>query len=510
MLKRIMALMLAVVIVFGVTGCKKDSTSGKDTLSIEMMLLGGGNEDENYMIKKIFKEKFDIDLKINQNIESSHFEKLKLLIASNELPDIVSPLPIDDAKTIGVKGALVPIDEYLDIMPNLQKYLKKDKVAYTSLLASDSHIYGLPKFNERQEYMNTPIIRADMLKAVGMENPTTMAELKKVLKAIKKKFPDTLGVVSRSKESAFNAYGIMYNTNSGMMYNKETDKWEYGPLNKGYKEMITDLNELHSEGLLDEEFFTSSAEQWEEKLLNNKGVFTLDWPNRAQVEEDLYKKLHPKDKDFDLELLMPITTNSAPDMRILWSEDVASYSSFGISSKTKDVERLLKAIDYLYSDEGAQLLQWGKEGEHFVYENGQKKYKEHIKVSYNPNATVNIDTAEGINSGHIMRVVKNDGINIFPEEVQKMSVKYQESAECFVTNQKIKLNFTTEQQDRIRVLNNNIATLVQEESVKMVMNLTPISKYDSFIKKIEKDAKEMEKIYAAAYKEFKKQLKEVD
>ena len=139
-MKKVLCFALTLMIVLGAVGCN-NGAQNESTVKAELMVVNESknNDPANYMIVKLFKEKFNIDLTLTQNAINGHLEKLKLLAASNELPDIISPLPETESKSYGPKGALIPIVEHLDGMPNLKKYLDQDKIVYASMMANDGH-----------------------------------------------------------------------------------------------------------------------------------------------------------------------------------------------------------------------------------------------------------------------------------------------------------------------------------------------------------------------------------
>lgn len=487
-------------------GCTGKEVAENETLKLEMMVCndGGDNDVSNYMIVKKFQENFNIDLKLTQNSINSHLEKLDLLAAANELPDIISPLPEVQAKNYGSKGALVPVDKYLDIMPDFKKYIDADKVVYTSMLANDGHFYSIPKINLLPEYKWCSIIRSDLVEETGKEMPATMEELIEVLSAIKEKHPNIVGVVNADKMNFLQAYGVMYNTNREMFYDNAQDKWVYGPTNDGYRELIEDFNEMHQKGILDKEFFTASVEQWEEKVVGETGVFTLYWVNRAGMENEAHKALHPNDTKFNLKLIKPLMTNHYAKQRINKSQEIGTYSAFGVSSKVKNVERVMKAINYLYTDEGANALQWGEEGVHYTMDGDRKKFMDHVKISYNPNGTESLTATQGINSQHFMRLMKNDGVStLYPDAQAYMEEIEKSDVEVYENNYKIQLTFTEEEEDQIRVITTNLETFVEENTINFIIGTKPISEYDSFIQNVKASgAQQLEQIYAEAYKRY--------
>ena len=512
-MKKLITISLLASLVLSAAGCTQ-KTGTDDAMNVEMMVVNDSknNDQADYAIVKLFKERFNIDLTLTQNSINAHLEKLKLLAASDELPDIISPLPEAESKNYGSKGALVPVDEHLDIMPNLKKYLDGDKVVYTSMLANDGHLYSIPKINLIPEYKWISMIRADLVEEVGMEMPTTMAELIDVLTAIKEKHPEIEGVVSRDKMNFLQSYGIMYNTSIGMYYDKASDKWVYGPTNAGYRELVRDFNTLHKGGLLDKEFFTASLEMWEEKMVNGSGVFTVDWGSRASMANANHMTVKPEDKSFKWELIMPLTSENNTEKRLNQSQTIGTWSAFGVSSKVKNPEKLLGAIDYLYTQEGAELLQWGIRDKEFTEENGRKKFLPHIKTSYNPDGEEVLSETQGINSPHFMRLMQNDGISALPEDLQSFMKEVEESGiETFETNYKIQLTFTEDEEDRIRVITTNLDTFVSENTINFIIGEKPLDEYDSFVAQMkESGAGELEEIYQTAYARYRELAKEIE
>lgn len=504
-MKKIVGITLAAILALGAAGCA--GSGDKDAaMNVEMMVCNDSknNDQANYMMVKLFKEKFNINLTLTQNSINGHLEKLKLLAASNELPDIISPLPEAEAKNYGSKGALVAVDEYIDQMPNLKKYIDGDKVVYTSMLANDGHLYSIPKINLIPEYKWISMIRTDLVKEVGKEIPTTMAELIDVLTAIKEKHPEIDGVVSRDKMNFLQSYGIMYNTSIGMYYNEELDKWEYGPLNNGYRELVRDFNTMNERGILDKEFFTASLEKWEEKMVNGSGIFTVDWGSRASMANQNHATVNPEDTTFKWELIMPLTSENNTERRLNCSQKIGTWSAFGVSSKVENAEKLLSAIDYLYTDEGAAYLQWGEKDVDYTEENGKKKFLPHIKATYNPEGTEVVAETQGINSPHFMRLTQDDGVSTLPEDLVTFMQDIENSdVETFETNYKIQLTFNEEEEDRIRVITTNLDTFVSENTINLIIGEKPISEYDAFVEQMKKEgAAELESIYAAAYERY--------
>ncbi len=513
--KKTMSTLLAgVLMASALTACggeekKPAASDGTDTIKVEFMLLNNKSGDgANFVLKNIVKEKFNIDLEFVMDTKEAFNEKLNLLVASNELPDLISPVSGEIGKDIGPKGALVAIDEYLDKMPNFKAKLMEDPNVYASLVASDGHIYNMPRFSEQITFKSVPLIRADMVEAVGKEMPKTWDELVDVLAAIKEQFPDTVGMINRGKMNSLWGHGVHYGTNKTMFYDKTQDKWVYGPLNAGFKEMIEDFRVMWEKGLMDKEFFTASTQQWEESILSGKGVFTLDYATRSITETEAYKKLHPEDENFKFVPIMPLTSDALNVPTLNISERVGVFTSFGISADSPYIDRIIEMVDWMYSEEAATLVQWGKEGENYTVVDGMKKYVPEYKAAYNPDGTIDPETELGLNHDRIMRVQKADLYEEHIDGYTEVLEQYKQDANLYENNNRINLTFTDEESEKNGFIETNLGTLVEEEALKFITGEKDMSEWDGFIKILkENGAEELEANYAAAYARYKEIIK---
>lgn len=524
-LKKVLALALACVLLMSTLAACGSKDSGNDStidtssntangekppITIEFMLLNNKSGDgTDFVLKKIIKEKFNIDLKLIMDTKDAFNEKLNLLVASNELPDLISPVNGDIGKDIGPKGALVPIDEYLDQMPNFKAKVTEDPNVYASLVASDGHIYNLPRFSEQITYKSVPLIRADLVEAVGKEIPTTWDELIDVLAAIKEKFPNTIGMINRGKMNCLWGHGVHYGTNKTMFYDENQDKWVFGPLSAGFKEMIEDFREMWAKGLMDKEFFTASTQQWEESILSGEGVFTLDYASRSVTETDAYRKLHPEDTNFKFVPIMPLVSKSLPQPTLNISERVGVWTSFAISADSPYIDRIIEMVDWMYSDEAASLIQWGYENEHYtVTEDGTKKYAPELKASYNPEGTIDPQTDLGLNHDRIMRIQKADSYEEYIEGYSDVLERYEAETTLYENNNRINLTFTDEEAEENNFISINLNTIVEEEVLKFITGEKDMSEYDNFVKTLkENGAEDLEANYAAAYARYQELIK---
>ena len=77
--------------------------------------------------------------------KASYAEKLKITLGSGKLPDIVHGLSLAEANKMGAQGALTPINEYIDDLPNFKKlYVEENPWVMKSWSDDKGDLYTWP------------------------------------------------------------------------------------------------------------------------------------------------------------------------------------------------------------------------------------------------------------------------------------------------------------------------------------------------------------------------------
>ena len=337
-----------------------------------------------------------------------------------------------------------------------------------------------------------------------------------VLSAIKQKHPETIGVINRTGADIFKDFGYTYGTRPDVCYNYEEDKYVFGPESENYKQMLQYMNKLWNAGLMDPEIFTASKTQFESKLVNGLGVYYMDWAVYSSDYTKTHKSLlgEGETDSFSLVPIGPITPEIYPRKIVQKMEDTNIYCSYAVSSQTKAPEKIVKFIDWLYSDEGADVAQYGVKGEHYnIDEKGKYKFTEAIVASYNPDATVERDKDLGIYLPHIRRVTTNKEYQDADKYVLKTREaleEYKRNGYAYMVNNGINLTFTEEETEKKSEISSDITTCVNEWSIGFVTGTKSFDNYDAFIAETKsRGIDELVEIYNATYDRFKKKLSDI-
>lgn len=233
----------------------------------------------NDPVTKLMKEELGFEVSWDVATEDSS-EKLNMMLASQDLPDIVLAWESDFQRVITAK-AVIPIEEYITPEGKLSNVTKALDKKYINLWrADDGHIYGVGGIFKSElrgeELLN---YRRDILNKYGISVPKTLDELYEACKTIKSKDPSLIPVgctngvtINRYLIRSFmSAYGMM----TYDIYGFDGEKPCLSVTDSRAREALLYLNKFYREGLLDQEVFINTKEQADAKL-SSKVVFGLN------------------------------------------------------------------------------------------------------------------------------------------------------------------------------------------------------------------------------------------
>lgn len=320
----------------------------------------------------------DAEFALDQNAVS-------LMIASGEYPDLI--FPKGDAGKLVDAGALIDLRPYLEEHgPNLLKvygdYL--DRLRWSK---DDDAIYILPTLSGvDHQYMDIAgafHIQHEALKATGYPEMKTVYDYENAIKQFIEQNPKTadgqerIGVTFLADDwrimigvtnPAFLTTGA---PDDGENYiDPETYEVTYHYRRPEEKEYFRWLNHINDIGLLDKEAFTQKEDQYKSKIATGRvvGVIDQDWGF-----QDAVNSLKADGKFEQTYAHFPITLSEEFKDHQLQSTGFMGGWGIGITVDNPNPERAIKFLDFLASEEGQILINWGIEGEHYYYdENGTR------------------------------------------------------------------------------------------------------------------------------------------
>ncbi|WP_236703643.1 extracellular solute-binding protein, partial [Paenibacillus xylanivorans] len=282
-MKAVKGVIAAVLVATMLAGCNSaptesgdKNTNGDSTGPIKLTWFDKNTGDAfTNPVAKAITEKTGVTIEVQQPTGNST-EKLNLMLASNDLPDVVM---LDRGSDIMNKyiasGAVIPLNDLIDKYgPNIKKMygdtLKKTR-------AEDGNNYYLSNWYGLEKY---PVfgffMRMDIMKELGVGDkvnngePFTAEEFENLLVKFKEKYPTIDGKpaipMTLNGENIGSVTGTLKGMFGMMPYYEENGELKKDIRDPKYLQMVEFLNSLYRKGLLDKEWATLKTKQFEQKL----------------------------------------------------------------------------------------------------------------------------------------------------------------------------------------------------------------------------------------------------
>lgn len=322
------------------------------------------------------KERTNVDIKLTHIPFSDAVEKRSLLISAGDAPEVIPLVYTGEEQQFAASQAVLPISDYVEHMPNFQKYVKEwDLEAMVdNLRLADGKYYMVPGLQEVSVPMFSLIVRKDVFDEVGEPLPETWDDLRVSLEKIKAKYPDSKPLADGFEGGsmlnyAAHAFGTVggWGYGNGTFFDEEQGKFIYAGASDSYKDMLEYFHGLAEDGLLDTESFTAANDGTgtvTEKFAAGQ-VFAAS--GAAGTVQEFATALNATDAAGKFELLQIAPPGGEAGQVV---EPRNFWNGFMLTTEAKDDPHFLAKLQFLdwlyYSPEARDLLRWGVEGEHYT------------------------------------------------------------------------------------------------------------------------------------------------
>ncbi|MBQ4110428.1 MAG: extracellular solute-binding protein [Clostridia bacterium] len=379
-LKRCAALLAAGCMAMGVfSGCakKNEGNANGEVPTITYLVPsdpGHTFTNDTWAIKEWGKAT-GVNFEITSPPRDTFKEKLAALIASGNLPDMINYYQDSGAdiyKTYGDK-LFVSLDEYIEKgdLPNFKSWLDKYPEIRKKLSSkNDGKIYGFTHISDYNSFYSLWTVRNDLLKQGGWDadDIKTLDDLKEALLALQKVAGTPYITSSRLGWSYFAlTTGIFFGSQPGMYYDNKfengTNVWTYGPLTEAYRNWADFYRWMFENELLHPNFAT--MQQQELFAGYGDGSFTLCMEQATSGY--MLGGADEKYPDREEKHIFPVEINGeVPKQALLSNLSIGYRWPVTITKNSKVIDDCLRAMDWLYGEEGISMMIRGKEGEHYV------------------------------------------------------------------------------------------------------------------------------------------------
>ena len=410
MSKRLIALLLALVMCVGLLaacGGNGDDTTGStetkgnetpgstgaayvrpDMTGVKIEHYAKDNPDMDYETTWLYGQ---VEKLLGVEIDYIEGADGAMLIAEHKPPQLMSVNGMSSTDVgYGDDGAIVNIYDHLDKMPNVKAWLEDPANAANveKWTAREGVMYHIPVSEANSVggigNIYTFLYREDIFKANNLTWPTNQEEFVNVLRTLKNLYPSSYPFVLRNLNKTMPSYfGHLWGGSHVLngWYNSiftmgADGKYYLGTTSQVYKEMAQFVKDLLAEGLMHPSTMTISAEEWQNALANGTSFITYDKVDRLPI-------LNPagltQDANYRLIAGAPFNFGSYAKTTNVVStafgnEPTTTYAY--MIGNTANIDNVCKYVDWLFSEEGRLLTNWGIEGESYeVDTEGNKTFK---------------------------------------------------------------------------------------------------------------------------------------
>ncbi|MEC0174336.1 extracellular solute-binding protein [Paenibacillus favisporus] len=311
------------------------------------------------------KDTFKLNIQWNIAPSSDSSTKQSLLLSSGNYPDAFwsgSFSPSDILK-YSKQGIIVPLNSYIEkYAPNLTKAMETAPGLKQAMTAPDGNIYGVPSYNScihcywgQKFWINT-----DDLNKFGLSMPTTTDELTNVLQTFKDNGLIPLSGTSDGFDPTIFLMNAFIYDNGSDFFNVEDGKVSYAPVQEGWKKGLTYIRDLYAKGLLDKQAFSQKGEVIKQLAAQNKvGVvpylYSAGFIDTANPNYPNWSTVPP--------LKGPDGTQYAA-----FSGNTPKSLTFVVTKNATEeqIVRMIKLVDFIYTPEGTQMMNFGQEGKYWT------------------------------------------------------------------------------------------------------------------------------------------------
>lgn len=289
----------------------------------------------------------------------SGFEEQKsLLLASDDLPDIIFGCNDFELIKYGGDGVLLPLEDLIDkYTVNLKRIFEEHPATKALVTAPDGHIYTTPRVNEGpwmyREGMGVGVINVKWIEDLGLKMPTTIDEFEEVMKAFKTQDPNNNGIADEIPITANGDPMTMHGLGYLMDSFGVSARWHFADVRDGkvvfigtlpeYKEAIKWLSKLWAQGLIDQEWFTQDYTKKASKL--NNDPYIVGYADLWDINDDFGTEKAHEYYDY-----MPPLKGPGGRDPIMYRAAYPGYDRFGavITRACEMPEVAIRYIDYIY------------------------------------------------------------------------------------------------------------------------------------------------------------------
>ena len=397
--KRVLSVIFSVCMIFGTAfslaacggGDEEQEYTPEDTITYKWLIptQQSLSLSASKIVQKM-QEKFNIVFDFSAFVPGEMFNNKKnLALTGSDEYDLISRITKDEAAEYGPDGLFIDLSAYEDLMPNMMGYLNQYPQHKMNAYTAMDEMYYFPSVKEdNQQSSLTFSIVDSQLAAVGAEldDLKTWDGFLEVLRALKAKdplmFPFTTYTKLMGVELFMYPFVTSFTKGITGFYDVTDPAWDYNrgeyvnPFSvEGYRDAVEFIQLLYKEELIDPNHTANDGTGViSNALKNGESAVTYAYVGGLSgiytTQQDI--------ANAEMGELVPFPTPQMGTGKTVYDIGAMHIGVEGTAlfegMKGEKLERIIKAIDWLYSDEAYDYLYWHPDVT-AVDENGDNYYK---------------------------------------------------------------------------------------------------------------------------------------
>lgn len=455
-------------------------------------LIGIVNSHNDVPFFQKWQEKTGVSLEFTAPPAGQAREALNVMLASGDLPDMIEynfmSFPGGPEKAIS-DGYILRLNDLIDkYAPNLKKYLAEHP-EIDKMVKTDSGSYYVFPFIRGDEYLQVfqgPMIRKDWLDELGLPVPETIDEWTTTLRAFKEKkgAAAPLSLVSKPRffnESYNGAFLGAYGVTQG--FYQEDGKVKFGPVEPGFKEYLRLFQSWYKEGLLDKNIATVDGKALDSNLASGATGATIGNAGGGMGKwQPLIEANDPK--AVLVAAPYPVLSKGEKPKFGQRNQPYSSEGTVAITTTAKDPELAVRMLDYGYSEEGHMFFNFGEEGVSYEMVDGYPKYTDLLMNNPEklaPAQAISLHARGSYNGPFVQD--KRYAEQFFALQTQRDAIEIWKNTDV-AKYQLPPITPTPEESSEYATIMNDINTLVDEMTIKIILGEESADQFESYVEKM--------------------------
>ncbi len=307
-------------------------------------------------------------------------------LLNGDVPDLTYFGSNEIVPEYGPKGQFVDLYQHLDKMPDVKAFMEKYPESFKNYLIEDeqgeNHMYALPASTMGSLAPYQYIYRKDIFEKHNLTWPNSQEEFVEVLRKLKDLYPHSYPFCIRTLETTglrtwASHWGVQItqptSTKTYVSIDRETGEWYHAESSAIMRECVTFINQLINEGLMLRTSLTLNTDGWETAFASEQSFVTFDKLDRLTVMNGVVKEVDPT---WELTGGQTFAMGANGTALVSGSSDSVGSTNYSFAvGKDADIEKMCKFLNWMYSDYGIEVTNWGlRDVHHTVNAEGKKEF----------------------------------------------------------------------------------------------------------------------------------------